>query len=130
MSDIYVGTYETGYEYVRIYLMAGTGATTDLLVPDKGVTVIKIGADQSEWHRAVSALVHEAQEMAMHRLNLSYSPNEGMNNSTANIMFVLDHEQFHECCCRTGDLLASSLPDLAVAWKKWQLNQKKKGKNK
>jgi hypothetical protein len=124
-KEIFVGTYELAYEHVRLYLRAGTGADTDLLAPDKGATIMKIGADVKEWHQLIGLALHEAQEMAMHRLGLSYHQSDGMNGSTSNCHFMMNHEQFGECCCRAGDFLSPVLPALSKAWVTWKKRTKK-----
>jgi len=78
------------------------------------------------YRRVVSSIIHEAQEMSMCRLGLSFYPYGSVNNSTANCKFILDHEQFDECCGRTGELIAAIGADLYHAWKAWQLPRAKK----
>jgi len=124
-KDIFVGTYELCFEHIRLYLQSGSGANTDLLPSDKGVSIVKIGADVEKWSRVLSALIHEAQEISMTRLGYSYYPAQSMSNSTANFRFMMDHEQFDECCHRTADFLTPALPDLARAWKKWNAPKEK-----
>jgi len=118
--ELFVGTYELCFEHVRLYLQPGTGANTDLLPPDKGVATVKIGADAEKWSRVVSALLHEAMEIPITRLGYSYCTTQSMNSSTANLRFMMEHEQFDECCHRAADFLTPALPDLAKAWKKWK----------
>lgn len=126
MKKVFVGTYEFGYEHIRLYLRSGTGAETDLMPKDKGITVIEIGADRKEWRQIVGSLLHEAQEIPMQRLGYSYSAVSNLNQSTANCVFMMTHEQFDECCHRAGDLLARALPDLARAWTAWKKLGRKK----
>lgn len=124
-SDVYVGTYEIGYEYVRVYLYSGTAGNTDFLPDDKGVAIIKFGADRKVWRDFVGVILHEAMEIAMNRLGLSYYPASGMNNSTSNVMFYMNHEQFEECCRRAADFISSALPDIEKAWKAWNVGDEK-----
>ena len=118
--EMLVGTYELCFEHVRLYLQPGSGANTDMLPSDKGVTTIKLGADVDKWRRVVATALHEAQEISMTRLGYSYFPSQSMNGSTANCCFILNHEQFTECCERSAEFIASALPALATAWKKWK----------
>ena len=126
MKQVIVGTYEMWYARFRIYLRPGTGADFDRIPDDGGLPVIRIGADAKHWRRVVASLVHEAQEISMQDLGLSFQPFPSLSDGSANYTFVMNHEQFNECCCRAGDLLSSALPDLAKAWKKWKSDEKKK----
>lgn len=120
MKKVFIGVYGLGYERVRLYLRPGTGANTYFLPEDKGITIMEIGADEDKFRKIVTSILHEAQEMAMCRLGLAYYPSGSLNNSTANCSFMMNHEQFDECCARAGDLLSSALPDLSKAWKEWK----------
>ena len=125
MKQIYIGTYDIGYERIRLYLSSGTGAATSFLPDDKGLTEIAVGADHEKWRKVVGALLHEAQEMAMCRLGFAFYPHGSLNNGTANCVFMLNHEQFDECCMRASELLSASMYDLRKAWDKWHADKKK-----
>jgi len=126
VKKVFVGIYDIGYERVRLYLTKGSGAGTSFLPDDKGITLMEIGADQDKYRKVVASLLHEAQEMSMCRLGLSFYPYGSLNGSTANCTFVMNHEQFDECCGRSGELIVAIGADLYHAWKKWKTNKVKK----
>jgi len=125
VKQIFIGTYEFGYSWVRLYLREGTGADGDCFPKDKGIQTFHIGADKKRWRDILANLLHEAQEACMHELGFAYNHNRQINNSSADFLFVLTHEQFNECCCRAGELIALCQSDLHTAWKKWQTDAKK-----
>lgn len=128
MKDKFIGIYEIGYERVRLYLRSGSGADFYFTPDDKGIPIVKIGADQDKWRKIVGSALHEAQEFAMSRLGYAYYQAQTLNSSGADYVFMLTHEQFNECCERAAEFLATALPDLEKAWKKWTADKKKKGK--
>jgi hypothetical protein len=119
LKRVFVGTFELGYARIKLYLRPGTGADFDYLTPDGGLPAIQIGADATHWRRIVGALIHETQEISMQDMGLSFQPCPSLSDGSANYTFVMNHEQFNECCCRSGDFVSSALPALLKAWEKW-----------
>lgn len=119
MKQIIVGTYGFGGEFVQVVLREGTGG--DFYTnPELGsVPRVKIGADHGNWH--------EVFEFAYMRAGLRFSPMPSYPPyNSADWLFIMDHQQFHNCTARCAELLQACVPDLAIAWKKW--NQPKKPK--
>ncbi len=128
MKKIYLGIHEIGFERVRLYLRPGSGANTRFMPDDKGIAIIEIGADQQKFRKMVASLLHEAQEIPMNRLSLAFYPSGSLNSSTANCSFIMNHEQFDECCERAADLIVTALPKLEKAWKKWMAEKARREK--
>jgi hypothetical protein len=128
MKEVFVGTFELGYERIRLYLRPGGGAGCAFIPDDNGMPIMWIGADQEKWRHIVGSLLHECQEFAMCRIGKSFYPSGGMNTGSSNCIFVLDHEKFDECCMRSGEFVASALPTMAKAWKQWKKPIKRRKK--
>lgn len=126
MKQVIIGTYYMGAEYVQIVLRDGDGAEF-YITPEHGkVPRMKIGADRDNWHDIVAALLHEALELCMFRLKCRYSPSNDFTNDHSAYLFIMDHCQFTDMCCRAGEFLSECEKDLRKAWRKWKKESKKK----
>lgn len=128
MKEVYVGTYEIGYEQVRVVLADMTGGSFNAL-PGKGeITRIRVGADYTRWDDVISVFLHEAFELVAWRIGCRYENSNSLGRDLAGFLFMFDHPQFNNICSKVAELMAPALPDLLAAWKKWQVEVKKKKK--
>ncbi len=116
MKPQVIGDYEIGYECVRLLLRDGVGAEFYLLPDDVVIPTILVGADEPDWKRIVAMLLHESFELISCRLGCRFYPSSDMANNTAAYVFVLNHQQFADCCAKVADFLAAAMPDVKKAW--------------
>ena len=116
MKPQIIGDYEIGYEYVRLVLRDGTGADFYRLSDDVTIPTIVVGADEANWTRVVTRLLHESFELVLDRLGCRFYPSGDLAENAAAWVFMLDHQQFADCCAKVADFVAVALPDLKKAW--------------
>ena len=120
MNQKIVGVYSLGFEDIELVLREGTGGEF-YNCPGKGqIPRIKIGADVNQWKEIVSVFLHEAFEFTYNRLGCRYSDSYDMGNDSASYLFIASHIKFSDACARVGEGVATALPDLSIAWKKWK----------
>ena len=112
-----VGDYEIGYECVRLVLRDGDGAEFYLLPDDVTIPKIVVGAN-GVWKGVVARLLHESFELVASRTRSRYYPSEDVAQNHAEYLFVMDHQQFADCCTRVAEFMSAALPDLSKAWAK------------
>lgn len=117
MKPQVIGNYEIGYEYVQLVLRDGVGAEFYRLSEDITIPTIVVGADDDKWREIVALLLHESFEFVADRLGCRYYPTNDIANNGAAHSFLLDHQQFSDCCAKVADFVAVALPDLQKAWK-------------
>ncbi len=125
MKQVIVGTYRCGDDQYQVVLREGNGADFFFQPGDILHGRVKIGADVENWRNVVTALMHEAIEASIARICCRYTPDDEYGRDSASYVFVLRHEQFSDACARAGMMLSDCLPDLSVAWKKWQEKKRK-----
>lgn len=79
---------------------------------------MKLGAD-GDWKDMINKLLHESMEFFMEKIQCRFYPCNDLAHNSAAYVFVMNHQQFADCCAKAGELLSTSLPDLATAWKAW-----------
>ena len=118
MKQKIIGTYSCGVEEVQLVLREGTGGEF-WTMPEKGcIARIKVGANM-EWPEVMSALLHEALELQMHRIGCRFDPTGDCGRDHSSYLFVMTHPQFSNVVGRAAQFASAALPDLAKAWKKW-----------
>ena len=130
MKPQIIGDYEIGYEYVHLVLRDGLGAEFCRISDDVTIPTITIGADDADWQHIIDRLLHESFELISDRLGCRLYPSGNLARNSAAYVFVLDHQQFADCCAKVAEFLAAALPDLAKAWKARKalaLRRKRKG---
>lgn len=119
MKQIVVGIYSLGYEAIELVIREGNGGEF-YNRPGKGqVPRIKIGADVDAWKDVVSVFLHECFEFIFNRLQCRYEKSYDMGADASGYLYVATHPQFSDVCARVGEGVATALPDLSKAWKKW-----------
>ena len=117
MKSQVVGEYEIGYECVRLVLRDGEGAEFELLPGGGGISAITIGCDDANWSHMVARLLHESFEFVSSRLGCRYYPSGDIANNSAAYVFMLNHQQFADCCAKVADFASIALPDFQKAWR-------------
>jgi len=120
MKKQIIGIYEIGYERVQVVFRAGLGGEFYLCPRDGKIPRIVIGADQDRWSEVVTVLLHEAMEMIILRVGGRYKPTNRIMSDHGCYLFCFDHDQFSDACARVGEFMASALPEVGTAWKKWK----------
>lgn len=132
MRQVIVGTYHLGFEQVQLVLREGTGGEF-YSSPGRGECArIKVGAQESnQWGAVLAVLLHEVWEIAMFRAHARYSPDNRVNPTNhADYLFVMDHQEFHDCCAKAAEFLVEAVPALATAYKDWHKKPAPAGRRK
>lgn len=121
MKQVIVGTYHLGHPCKpQVVLREGTGGEYWLHPGDQENPRIKIGADEEAWPSVVTALLHEAFELAADLERCRFCPYLDQADDMAGFWFFFDHHQFAEICSSVAELMTACLPDLSRAWKEWR----------
>ena len=123
MRQKVVGLYQLGWDEVQIVLREGTGAEFFTCPGDGKCPCIKVGVGKKgqpeSWPTVVSAMLHEAMELSLVRLDTRFAHSERAVSCDHDFVFVHTHGQFSEACGRAGECLAACLPDLAKVYNAW-----------
>lgn len=118
MKQKIIGVYPCGGEDVQLVLREGGGGEF-YVTPEKGhVARIKVGGD-CDWDDVISALLHEAFELQMHRIGCRYDPTGDYGKDHSSYLFVMTHPQYSNVCGRVAQFLTKAVPALHKAWKGW-----------
>lgn len=126
MREVFVGTYEMGYQRVRLILRDGTGADWRSLSEDGGLPWIKVGADPRKWVEIFRSLMHESLEASAFSCHCRYYQNNDVSDGNDMYLMVMDHGQFGEVSARAAEFISACQNDLSQAWKAWHKPPKKK----
>ncbi len=125
-----VGQFKLGPENVEVRLLPGSfGGSFQLAPPEGGVAVIHLSDYAGkEPDRVTEVLLHEAFELAAARLHLRFGNMPAMSRSSADYLFVMNHEQFTEVVARVALFMYEAHP--AVLLRAKSVNRKSNGTSK
>lgn len=83
---------------------------------------IKVGLNGS-WPEIVEVLIHEAMELCMFRMGMSYKKSNWVTRNSSDYLFMFDHQDFTQLCGVLGRFLSKALPELSAMYK--SVNKKK-----
>jgi hypothetical protein len=112
MREQVVGTFNIGYEGVRLVIREGIGGefTTN------PVPTIWIGIQSSDWSLVWEALLHETTEFVAFRLGARYVPDNSMSSDHGAYFFAYNHSTFSDICAKVALFTIPVLPLLRTAW--------------
>lgn len=110
-----VGIYQLGAENVVLYLGNENGGCFSLAPSDGSQPFISVGhySGEKPWSRVVEVLTHELMEFVMARRGWRWMPAPEINDSQADYLFVVTHEQMAVVAESVGYFMSCALPDLA-----------------
>ena len=127
MKQKIVGTYYIGFDQIQVVLREGTGGEFWHCPEEGSVARMKVGADQERWEDVLSCLFHEATEFTYDKLRCRFSRSNDLSKDHSEYMFMFNHNDLSHVCACLGEFTAACLPDLSVAYKKWnKLNRRKR----
>lgn len=99
---IFVGTYQLGLRYVKLFADTSNGGSVHIFPKKKGVPEIRIGITES-WEDALATLLHEAYELALIDLRTRYQHDPGGSEESSDFIFHMTHNELgkaHEVVAR------------------------------
>ena len=121
-----VGKYQTGSEYVTVFLTNGQeGSWSPCGIEGYDEPCMVLGADWDDWNGVYDTMVHEAMEAATVRLGTHYRPTAVANNDLSSVIMVLTHSQMSEVATRVAMFTGLATDDINRAWRKWKKNGKR-----
>lgn len=118
-----IGTYELGYDNVRLFLVKGRSGNFSLN-PGKQLPCITIGGEYAKWSDLYNILLHEAMEFALTRGGHRYANTQDLSCETGAFLFMFTHAQYSDCCAKASEFLVSCHKDLKIAWVKFKIQHK------
>lgn len=117
-TRILVGTYHFSLYYVDLYLNTQLlGGSFNCRPEGSNRAIIEVGG-LGEWREVMSALVHEAMELAFLETGCRFTV-DGVGIAGRDMYsFIADHPKFSEACNRTGLFLSECVVPLKKAYEK------------
>lgn len=115
MTDIEIGTYDLGWERVRLVGVTRNGGCFNLC-PKTPPAFIEVNLGEEHWVSLVNILMHETLEMVLTRLHVRYEPSQGLSRDHCQYIFSFNHFQLSEAAYMVAEFVTACLDDLKAAW--------------
>jgi hypothetical protein len=107
-----VGQFRLGPENVEVHLIPGSFGGNFCMAPEGGgvATIHLSDYGGKEPERLSEVLLHEAFELTAARMHLRYGNMPSSSRSSADYLFVMNHEQLTEVLARVGLFIHEAFP--------------------